>query len=1061
MKRKKTLKNEWFARVFLSLLFLQVPIWLLAQEIKVKGTVTDVDNLPLPGVSIIIKGTSTGTITNLDGFYEINVPNENSIISISYIGYLTEEVQVGSQRQIDFQLAPDLVSLEEVVVTGYTTERKADLTGAVSIVDMDKVEELPSGNVMKNIQGRIPGVNILTDGSPGSNAVVRIRGISTLNNNDPLYVIDGVPTKSGMHELNPNDIESIQVLKDAAAASIYGSRSANGVIVITTKSAKEGKTKINFDALWSVQQYTSKLEPLNTYNRGYVYWQAAVNDRLTPVSPLYNYTWNGDFDNPILGSITTPEYIDADQTMRAADTKWFDEISRTSLLKSYNLSISKGDKKSKVLFSLGYYDHDGIVKETNFNRLNTRINSEFNLFDGLLKIGENFTLSYQREILINASDVQFNSLVQHPIIPVYTEDGGWGGPVAGMTDRQNPVRLIEDNKHNQYQFMRPFGNFFAELEPIKNLKLRTNFGFDVGIYYLRGMQKSYVSGFLTEPDNTVYNNSSYRSNWVWSNTAVYNLELNKHRADFLAGIEHIRNKDEWYNASRQGLALEDMNYAYLNSGTKNQLNSGLGSEWALESYFAKVNYSYAFKYLASFTIRRDGSSRFGANNKYAVFPAASVGWRISEEPFLKSIIDIPYQLKLRASWGQNGNQEIKDLARYNIYRTVYGKEDAIWDNPNPPDYLPNLGTAYDISGIDQGQLPSGFINTQKSNEDLKWETTTQTNFGIDFSFFEKFSGSVDYFNKLTEDILYYRLLVSAVGEASGQYVNGGSIQNKGLEFLLNYSDKIGQVSLDISGNMSFIKNEVIDMPEDMTIRMPLSGIIPNEAKTELPSTYVVGNSINSIYGYIEDGLFQSEADVTNHANQPGKAVGRIKYRDISGPDGVPDGVIDDFDQTFIAVADPDFTYGLGMRFGYKNFDLDLFLQGVYGIEVYNSYKTYTDFASLWPGTNWGARTLDAWSPQNTSSTIPKLTTIDNNNEGRLSTYFIENGSYLKLRNIQLGYTFTPKNPESSFIQSFRVYIQGQNLLTIKSKDFTGPDPENPSYAFPIPAIYSLGLKLGL
>ncbi|MFW5878012.1 MAG: SusC/RagA family TonB-linked outer membrane protein, partial [bacterium] len=564
-----------------------------------------------------------------------------------------------------------------------------------------------------------------------------------------------------------------------------------------------------------------------------------------------------------------------------------------------------------------------------------------------------------------------------------------------------------------------------------------------------------------EPDSELNNNTNLKGNWVWSNTITYDINKDDHRATLLAGNEQIKYGEEWFGASREGYLIESMDYAYLSTGSEEQLNSGLGTGWSLQSFFAKVNYSYKYKYLASLTMRRDGSSRFGKNYKYGNFPAFSLGWRIGDEPFMKNLISIPFSLKLRASWGMNGNQEINNLAIYNIYKPVYSKEDAIWDGPNPPEYMPDLGTAYDISGIDQGQLESGFITTQIRNEDLKWETTTQTNVGMDFSLFNVISGSIEYFRKQTDDILYYRMLPGAVGEASGQYVNGGSIENKGLEFMVSYTDQTGDFSYDISANASFLKNKVLDMPEDLTIRMPLAEIIPNEAKTELPVSILIGESVNSIYGYIADGIFQDEEEVLAHAEQPGKDVGRIRFRDISGPDGSPDEKVDDYDQKFIATAQPDLTYGLDLQLGYKDFSFNMFLQGIHGIEVYNGYKTYTDFTSLWPGTNFGKRTLDAWSEENKNSEIPKLTTIDSNNEGRLSTYFIENGSYFKLRNIQLGYNISMENRNNSQIRDVYVYLQGQNLFTIKSKSFTGPDPENPNYAFPIPAAYTVGLKISL
>ncbi|WP_258105693.1 TonB-dependent receptor [Marinoscillum sp. MHG1-6] len=1041
-----------FRKILCALCLL--PALVYGQSRTIQGVVRDSDTGELlPGATIALKGTTEGTITDIEGQFRLDIDTDGVLV-VSFVGYQFLEMNTAGRTSFDVLLNPDVMSLSEVVVVGYTAERKKDLTGAVAVVDLEEIEDLPAGNIMKNIQGRVPGVSITTDGSPGSGATVRIRGTGTLNNNDPLYVIDGVPTKAGMHEINPADIESVQVLKDAASASIYGSRSANGVIIITTKRGKDQGVKINLDANWSLQQYTTKMDPLNTAERGKVYWQAAVNAGLNPVSPIYDYTWNGDLNNPILGSVGTYEYLDAAQTMYPSDTRWFDEISQTSLLQSYNLNVSNGGKNGNVLFSLGYYDHDGIVKETNFERINVRVNSDYSFRDGLVTIGENFQISLQEETQINAGDILFTSLVQHPIVPVHTIDGGWGGPVSGMTDRQNPVRLIEDNKQNRYKYIRPFGNAYIALNPLKNLTFKTNFAVDYSLFYLRAIRKKYVSGFLSEPDNQVSSQSSLGGNWIWSNTATYDLELEKHRLNFLAGAEQIRYASEWYNASREGFISEDPNYAYLSSGSANQLNAGGGTQWALMSFFGKVNYAFNDRYLASFTLRRDGSSRFGRNNRYGNFPAASIGWRISEEPFLKNLVASDFDLKLRASWGQNGNQEIDPLAVYNIYRPVYGKEDAIWDNPNPPEYRPSLGTAYDIAGQDIGELPSGYIASQQANDDLKWETTTQVDFGVDF-LFSKFSGSVDYFEKKTSDILYFRTLIAAVGEAGGQFVNGGTIKNSGIEAALTYEDEIGPVSFDITGNIATLKNEVVSMPEELFVRTPLSGAVPNDAKTELLGVNLIGRSVNSMYGYVTDGLFQNQEEVDAHVTQPGKGVGRIRYKDLNG-----DGVIDNNDQTFIGTSDPSLSYGLNLNANYKRFNFTVFVQGVSGIDYYNSYKTYTDFASLWPGTNWGSRTLDAWSPTNTGSDIPRLTAVDSNNEGRVSTYFIENASYLKLRNVQIGYTLGTPALERIGMRSLRVYIQGQNLLTFKNKEFTAPDPENPNYAFPIPAIYTTGISVG-
>jgi TonB-linked SusC/RagA family outer membrane protein len=585
--------------------------------------------------------------------------------------------------------------------------------------------------------------------------------------------------------------------------------------------------------------------------------------------------------------------------------------------------------------------------------------------------------------------------------------------------------------------------------------LKSSFGVDYSMFYARNIQKRYVSGFLNEPDNKVTNSTNLSGNWIWTNTATYDYTTPQHRLNFLLGHEQIKFSQEFFNASREGFISESTDYAYLSSGATTQLNSGGGQKWALLSYFGKINYTFNDRYLASATVRRDGSSRFGKNNRYGNFPAASIGWRFSEEPFFKNIFKKPVDFKLRASWGQNGNQEINPLAVYNIYRAIYGKEEPIWDNPKPPVFNPALGTAYDIAGNDMGQLLSGFITSQQANNDLKWETTTQTNFGLDYEV-GKLSGSLDYYVKKTKDILYLRTLLSAVGEANSQFVNGGIIQNKGIEALLTYKDQIGAFNFDITGNIATLKNKVVSMPKDLFVRTPLSGEVPNDAKIELPGQQLIGLSVNSFYGYVADGLFQNQVEVNQHAAQPGKGIGRIRFKDLNG-----DNKIDNNDQTFIGTADPSLSYGLNINLNYKQFSLTMFFQGVSGIKYYNSYKTYTDFASLWPGTNWGSRTLDAWTPENSNSTIPRLTILDNNNEGRVSTYFIENASYMKLRNLQFGYRLPAALLKKFRMKSGKIYMQGQNLWILKSKGFTAPDPENPNFAFPIPAVYALGVNYPL
>jgi TonB-linked SusC/RagA family outer membrane protein len=613
--------------------------------------------------------------------------------------------------------------------------------------------------------------------------------------------------------------------------------------------------------------------------------------------------------------------------------------------------------------------------------------------------------------------------------------------------------LIEDNKQNVTNSARVFGNLYADLEVIKNLNFRSNFGIDYTEKYLRKMDYSYVSGFLISDINRTTTSQEHHMTWTWSNTLNYKLERGQHKAEFMLGTEAIKYEDAWFWASREGFVIEDPNYMYLDAGTANFQDGGGGAANSLLSYFGKINYSYKDRYLLSTTIRRDGSSRFGKDNQFGVFPAFSLGWRINEEQFIKDNVKSISNLKLRAGWGKTGNQEINNQAIYSLYRADTGI-DPTWDFDS--------GTAYDISGNDSGSLPSGFRKTREGNPTLRWEEAKQTNFGLDFGFLnQKLTGSVDYFTKETKDILLEPPYLAAQGEGGNQWVNGASLQVKGLEFVLGYDTKLKNgIELSFSGNISSYKRTVTSLPVSVLTGYPGD---PANGKS------ILGHSDLAQFGYVADGIFQNQAEVDAYAAQPGKGIGRIRYKDIGGLDAngnyvnTPDGVVNDLDRTFLGDPNPKFEYGLDFSVSYKGFDLAAFFQGISGAQVYNQYKNLTDFTSIWPGTNFGTRTLDAWSPTNTSSTIPMLTLTDTNNEGRYSSYFIENGSYLKLRNLQLGYSLPKKTLDFLKISKAKIYIQGQNLLTLKdnkgSDKYTGVDPENPNFAYPIARSFTVGLNV--
>lgn len=1028
-----------------QLFLLQIFVLLaIGAQAQVKGTVTaKEDGMPLPGVSVIVLGTTQGTATDFDGNYELNNVTATTTLVFSYIGYVTQEIVIGANTTIDVVLQEDSQQLDEVVLTGYTSQRKADITGAVSVVSMDEINKQTEPNPIKALQGRLPGVNISTDGSPsGSNTKINIRGIGTLNNTDPLYVIDGVPTKAGMHELNSNDIESIQVLKDASSASIYGSRASNGVIIITTKQGKTGKMRLNLSYYASFSDYANKLEVLNANDYGKVLWQSNVNDGLNPNANnlSYQFNWGVVDGQPKLFNIMVPEYLDAAKTLKATNTDWYNEISQQGKANSLDLSMSNGSEKGSYMLSLGYYGNNGIVKTTDFKRLSIRMNSSYNFWEGKLKLGENFSISRTNEV--NDPGVLDPALRALPIIPVRTVDGkGWGGPVGGMNDRQNPVRLLEYNKDNGYKYLRLFGNIFAELNPIENLKLKTSYGIDYSDYYKRALQRSYVSGYLKNDKNAVNIDQSNTVKWTWTNTANYDINAGNHNINLLAGTEMYKESFESTWLRKEDFLIESPDYMHPDAGTGEAYNGGSATSYSLVSYFGKATYDYDGRYLFSATLRHDGSSRFGKNNRFGTFPALSAGWRISSEAFAEKHLDFFSDLKLRAGWGQTGNQEISNEAIYSLYLANYAGGDPTWDT--------SYGTAYDMSGAGSGLLGSGFIAIQTGNDDLKWETTTQTNLGLDFGFLNQaLTGSIDIYKKETEDILVLPPYLGVIGEGGNRWVNGASMENTGLEFALQYKNSLNEnFKYEIAGNIAFNRNKITMLPDEVKNNYGGNGLDDN----------ILGRPINSMYGYVADGLFRTDDEVNNSAIQPGKDLGRIRYRDLNN-----DGIIDDQDRTWIGNPNPGFVYGLNLSFEYKNFDITTFWQGVGDIDVINQTKYQTDFWSVDDvGSNKGARLLNAWSPQNYNSSIPALTTIDNNAESRFSTYYVENGAYLKLRVLQLGYTLPKELVEKYQMSNLRLYANAQNLLTISSSKFTGIDPENPGFGYPLPLTVTLGINISL
>ncbi|WP_255501781.1 TonB-dependent receptor [Olivibacter sp. SDN3] len=1008
------------------------------QTRKITGTVTDELGEKLNGVSVRAKGGTHSAQTDSLGQFVLELPLAATHIIFTYIGKATNEQPLTAANTYYVQLLNDNTALEEVVVsTGYMTQKKADLTGAVSMVKREDFVKNPSANVMRSLQGKIPGVRITTDGNPAENVGIQVRGVTSLNSAPALVVLDGQPVTINLRDINPNDIESIQVLKDAASASIYGARAAGGVILVNTRKGRQGGTQVTYEAYVGASKINGVPRMLDAEGYGRALWQATVNDGNDPGSiRFYNYDWNYDSNGvPVLNSVSPLAWLNDAQTLPSTNTNWFKEGTRTGIQQNHQLTITGGGEKSTSLFSLNYYNNQGTQITSFFRRLAARFNNEYKLLDGRLTIGENLTLTNLRMRDVNST---YEFLVMPPNIPVYDNLGGWGGVAMplGMDDFNNPIRGLMMNKDNVPNFMKVLGTAYADLKILDNLSFKTQYGVDYSMWYDRTIQRRWEeAGGKSNSLNGVTQNNWHDIGQTWTNTLIYNLRLGEHQIDMLGGMEAYRFINESFDAYREDILLEDRDYAYLSTATgeRRELNGG-GDERSILSYFGKINYSFGSKYLFSATFRRDGASVFGENNRFGTFPAFSAGWRLKEENFLKEV-DFLNDLKIRASWGQNGNSAPLDVGRLvNIY-------------------VPDVnGTSYAIGGNPSGSIPSGYRRNSLGNPDLRWETTTQTNIGLDFAFLDnRLSGSFDWFNKKTTDMLFEPPYIAALGEGGYRWVNAADMTNKGWEFLLTWGDTKNDFSYTITTNLSAFKNQINSVPDNVKFNYGGNGLLDD----------IIGRPLNSFYGLVADGIFRTQEEVDNSAQQAGKGVGRIRYKDLDG-----DGVINEvYDRTWIGVSDPDLMAGLNFEARYKNFDIMFFLQGVFGNQVHNTWKELSDFWNIGVQNdrNHPARILDAWTPQNPNSDIPALSRGDANGEKRLSTYFIENGSYIKLRTLDIGYNFPQQLADRLKMTRLRLYASAQNLFMIKKfwgdDQFTGGDPENPGTGYPMPRTMFVGVNV--
>ena len=998
----------------------------LAQTIKVQGTVIDKElNESIIGATVMEIGTQNGVLTDIDGHFTITV-KKGARLRISYIGYATQELAATDKMHI--LLSEDAKIMNEVVVTGYQVQRKADLTGAVAVMDMKSAKSEGDPNILNSMQGKLAGVNIITDPAPGGGgSTIRVRGMSTVNSCNPLYIIDGIPTTENLNSLNPADIESIQVLKDASSASIYGSRAANGVIIITTKRGKEGKMAINLSYNASVQTIANRYNMMSSEQWGRAYWQACANDGIAPTAASMLY-----------GTGAQPKLVEQLNGYNTANTDWQQQVYSPAWTQNVSASISNASDKGSYLFSGNYINQQGMMTNTFYERVTGRVNSTYK-FNKYIHVGENLMVAYWNNRGADTGNdrgIPYTAMRQHPAVPVYGTDGNFADPSAMLgSDIANPVQTLYNMRDNTNTSWRIFGNAYLEIFPLKGLSLKSNFGFEHTQYFNKNLTRP-VHSTDTEDNLAVSRAYGQGDTWTWTNTANYNITLKKqHHLNALLGVEAIKYTFEDLSATRKGYAYDDADYMQIGTGSGTQTNGGGKQQWSLFSVFAKVDYNYADRYLLSATLRRDQTSRLAKGNNSGIFPAFSGAWRISQEKFWKDwtankVID---DIKLRVAWGQNGNSAIdNNYASYSTY---------IKDQTNG---------AYDLYGTNTSVVPGIKVATT-GNPNLKWETTTQTNIGFDtYLFKDKVSLSFDYYWKNTKDMITIPPVLSVAGENAAKYMNTGEMKNHGFELNLGYhSPKYGHFSWDGSLNMSMYRNNLVKLNNDVTY-------IGGDWRL------VEGQPMGVYYGYVCDGIFQNQEQVANHAQQTGKGVGRLMYRDIDS-----NGIIDDQDRCIIGDPNPDFAMGINLDFHYKQWTLSTFFTGEFGFDIYNSTRKQLEFMTYGNMyTNRSENILNAWSSTNTTSTIPALTTSDVNNEMRMSTYFIEDGSYMKMKYLKLSYNFDQKWMKKVHLSNLGVYFQVDNVFTITK--YTGLDPEVPmttygarvdNGAYPRARTFTMGLNM--
>lgn len=977
-----------------------LPLCVSAQQINVQGTVKDAVG-GVPGASVIVKGTTDGTIADIDGKFSINVP-AGAVLEVSCIGYVTVEVPAGNgQTPLTIVLNEDTELLEEVVVVGYGTMKKSDLTGAVAAVNSDKIKDSPAANVGQALQGKVAGVQIIDSGSPGSNVNIKVRGLGSINNCDPLVVIDGVPTDLGLNAINTEDIERIDVLKDASATAIYGSRGANGVVMVTTKRGKSGDGKISVNANFSLQTPTNVPQMLNAAQYAQLSNEMMANS----------------------GRNTNPDW--ADPASLGAGTNWLGELLGTGRLQKYNVSYSGGNDKTNYYVSGGFLDQTGVVRNVGYRRFTFQSNSDTQV-RRWLKMSTNITFSTDTKS--SGSYSIGDTMNALPVFAVKDADGEWTGPEGNAEwygSVRNPIGTTEVNK-SETKGYNILANISAEISFTKWLKFKSTFGYDAKFWFTDSFTPKYAWKPIQVEVSKRYRSDNKSFTNLWDNYFLFDHTFaKKHHLSMMAGTSAQWNSYDYMSGEKSGFLFDSVNQ--MDNGQEVEYLNGSKSEWSLMSLMARVNYSYDDRYLITATIRRDGSSRFGRNNRWGTFPSVSVAWRPSKESWFPEN-NVVNDLKIRGGYGVTGSQA--SVSNYGYLATY---DTGVY----------SFGTA----GTEQPSLYSASL----ANPSIHWEEVAQSNIGIDLAMFNsRVQFSVDGYIKNTRDMLVKASIpiTSGFEDTTTTYANAGKVRNQGVEMQLHTVNIAGEWNWETDISATYNTNKIID----------LNSAVPyyiNQVNNSYLTMLQKGYPINVFYGYVTDGLFQNQTEVDNHAFQPGAAPGDIRFRDLNN-----DGVINEEDRTVIGNPNPTWLFSMNNTVEWKGLELSVYLQGVAGNSIYNANNI--ENTGMAAAMNQTAAVLDRWTGEGTSNFMPRAVYGDPNQNCRVSDRFIENGSYLRVKNIMLAYSFPSRMLQKIHVHGLRLSLICENVATISK--YSGFDPEVSingidQSRYPIPRTYSVGLNI--